>query len=149
MSSIATKLNKFIFPDVSVLRNVSFAHDFIEGVFLHLGHKVDSLGSPLGKETVVIIGAVINDHSSGGKGDLAGNPDIRDFPFRNPCKGRKVAVMVQEKMEFDGSFGLAEESPVKKADRQINEGRVQADELIFEPELFLSDSFALEAGQKR
>ena len=49
-------------------------------------------------------------------------------------------------MKFDGSFGLTEKSPVKKADRQIDDGRIQADELIFEPELFLSNSLALEAS---
>jgi len=104
------------------------------------------LGSPLGKETVVIIGAVIDDHGSGGKDDLTGNLDIRYFPFGNPGKGGEVAVMVQEKMKFDGSFGLTEKSPVKKADRQIDDGRIQADELIFEPEPFLSNSLALEAS---
>jgi len=82
------------------------------------------LGSPLGKETVVIIGAVIDDHGSGGKDDLTGNLDIRYFPFGSPGKGGKVAVVVQEKMKFDGSFGLTEKSPVKKADRQIDDGRI-------------------------
>ena len=48
--------------------------------------------------------------------------------------------MVQKKMQFDGSFGSAEMSPVKEADRQIDDGGIQADELILEPELFLSDS---------
>ena len=52
-------------------------------------------------------------------------------------------------MEFDGSFGLAEKSPVKEADRQIDESRIQAEELIFEAELLLSDSLALEASEKQ
>ncbi len=36
----------------------------------------------------------------------------------------------------------------KEAGRQIDEGRIQADELIFEPEFLLSDSLALEASEK-
>ncbi len=127
------------------MRNVSFVQDPIEGVFFHPGYKIDPLGSPLGKETVVIIGAVIDDNGSGGKEDLTGNLDIGYFFFGNPGKGGKVAVMVEERMELDGFFGLKEKSPVKEADRQIDDGRIQADELIFEPKLSFSDSLTLEA----
>jgi hypothetical protein len=48
-------------------------------------------------------------------------------------------------MEFDGSFGSAEMSPVKEADGQVDKGRIQADELILKPEYFLPDSLVLEA----
>src|SRR5512142_2289517 len=148
LSSIAAKLNKFIFQNVSVLRGIAFAHTLVEGIGFHLGHKIDFLGSPLGKKTVVVIGSIIDDHGSRGKGDLAGNPDIGNFPFGNPGKAGQIAVMVQEKMELNSSFGLAEKSPVKETDRQINEGGVQADQLIFEAELFLPDPFFLEPSQK-
>ena len=52
-------------------------------------------------------------------------------------------------MEFDGSFGSAEMSPVKEADGQVDKGRIQADELILKPEPFLPDSLVLEALQEK
>jgi hypothetical protein len=52
--------------------------------------------------------------------------------------------MVQEQVQFDGSFGPAEVSPVKKADRQINNGGIQANQFILETELLFADSFVLD-----
>ena len=51
-------------------------------------------------------------------------------------------------MEFDGSFGSTEMNPVKEADREVDKGWIQADELILKSELFLPDSLALEALQE-
>jgi len=142
------KFNDLIFQDISVSGKLPFPDDFILGVFLQFGHKIDLLGGPAAKEPVVVIGPVIDHDGSGREEDLAGDLDIGHFPFGNPGKVREIAVMVQEQVNFDGAFGAAEVSPVKEADRQINHGRIQADQFILEAELFLAEAFALDAFQE-
>ena len=52
-------------------------------------------------------------------------------------------------MQFDGPFGSAEMSPIKQANRQINNGGIQADQFILEAELFLADSLVLKALEEQ
>ncbi len=46
--------------------------------------------------------------------------------------------MVQEQVQFDRPFGPSEMSPIKNAQTQIDGGRIEADQLVFEPEFLLS-----------
>jgi hypothetical protein len=46
--------------------------------------------------------------------------------------------MVQEQVQFDGSLGPSEMSPVKDAQTQVDGGRIEANQFVFEPEFLLS-----------
>src|SRR5207247_1292715 len=48
---------------------------------------------------------------------------------------RQVAVMVQEQVELNGTLGPSELRPVEKRKRQVDHARIQAHELVLEPEL--------------
>jgi hypothetical protein len=97
------------------------------------------LRTPSTPEGVVGIAPVIDDNGSRGEMQLLGHLHIRDLPFRDPGKLRKVPIVVQEQMEFDRPFGPSEPCPVKDTQTQIDRGGVQTDQFVFEPE-FLSPS---------
>ena len=52
----------------------------------------------------------------GSKAELPGDLHIGHLSFGDDGKGGKIAIMVQEQMQFDGPFGSAEMGPVKEAD---------------------------------
>ena len=110
-------MNELIFENISVLRDFPLPDDLIRGVFLQFGHKIDLLGGPTAEKTVIIIGPVIDYDGSGREEDLAGDLDIGHLPFGNPGKVGKIAVRVQEQVDFDGSFGTTEVSPVEETER--------------------------------
>jgi len=132
-------LDELIFEDMPVLRNVSLPDDFIEGVVLHPGDKKDTLGGPLSKQGVIIIGSVIDDDGSRVKLQTLSDFYIRPFSLGDPGKRRQVAIMVQQKVQFDSPFGTPKFRPVKESHRKIDDGRIQAEQLILEPKLLLSD----------
>jgi len=142
------KFNKLVFEDIPVLGRIPFPDDFILGVFLQPGHKIDLLGGPAAKEPVVIIGPVIDHDGSRRKEDLTGDLDVGHFRLRNPGEVGEIAVMIQEQVDFDGSFGATEVSPVKEAEREINNGGIQTNQFVLEPELFLADFLALDSLQE-
>lgn len=96
--SIARKLDEFIGKNISILGDFSFSNHLVEGIVFHLGHKIDALGDPLGKEPVVIVGPVIDHNGAWRKSNLPGDLDVGHLAFCNSGKGRKVAVMVQKEV---------------------------------------------------
>ena len=50
-----------------------------------------------------------------------------------------VAIMVQQKVQFDGLFGRPKFRSVEEGDRKIDDRGIQTEKLIFETKLLLSD----------
>jgi hypothetical protein len=94
--AIAGQMDQLVLMDISLLGDCSFPGDLKEGVVLHFGHKIDALGNPLSKETVVIVSPIIDHNGPRSKGHLPGDLDVGHLAFRNPSKGGEVAVMVQK-----------------------------------------------------
>ncbi len=61
-------------------------------------------------------------------------------PIGDMGKDRKIAIMVEQKMEFDSTLCLTIGGPVKQRDAQFNQCSIETEELIFEAELFLCGS---------
>ena len=70
---------------------------------------------------------------------LTSHLDIGNIPLGHDGKGREIAIMVQKKVKFDGSFGSAELGPIKHFQTQIDGGRIHADQFVFKPKLPLPD----------
>jgi len=62
-------------------------------------------------------------------------------PIGDMGKDRKIAIMVEQKMEFDSTLCLTIRGPVKQRDAQFNQCGIEAEELIFEAELLLRAKF--------
>jgi hypothetical protein len=58
-----------------------------------------------------------------------------DFPLGNDSKAGQIAVMVEQQMKLNGSFGAAKLRPIKNTDAQVNHGGVQAHQLVLKAEL--------------
>jgi hypothetical protein len=142
------KLNEFVFEDISVLGDLPLAHGFILGIVLHPGDEIDSPGGPLAKEPVIIIRPVVDDDGSRIKLKSLGNFDIGDASFGNTGIGREIALVIQDQVQLDGPFGPAEVGPVKKAKTEIDDGGIQGQELIFEPEFLLPIDLGSNVGEE-
>ena len=65
---------------------------------------------------------------------------IIDIGARDQAEIRQIAVMIKQQMQFYGTFGAAELSPVIHRQAQVDHGRVKADQFDFETK-FLTRSF--------
>lgn len=85
----------FVFKDRAVLRDFPLPDDFIEGIVFHPGDKVDALGCPLAKQSVVIISPIIDHDGPGSKMELRHDFHISQLAFCDDGEGRQIAIMVQ------------------------------------------------------
>ncbi len=58
----------------------------------------------------------------------------------NGNKGGQIAVMVEQGVDLDPGLGLSEPGPGKEAQAEADRGRVQGEELVFEPELLFGSN---------
>ncbi len=101
---------------MAMLGNLPFSHGFILGIVFHPGNKIDTLGSLLAKQAVIIIGLVVDDDGSRIKLESLGDFNIGDVSFGDIGIRRKITFVIQDQVEFDGPFGPAEVSPVEETE---------------------------------
>ncbi|MBP1608506.1 MAG: hypothetical protein H6Q04_741 [Acidobacteria bacterium] len=88
-------------------------------------------------EPFVIDVAPVHDHDRTTlESQSASNLDVTGLSIGDYGKRGQVAVMVQEQVELDGTFGPSKLSPVEQRKRQVNDAGIKAHELFLEPELF-------------
>jgi hypothetical protein len=68
---------------------------------------------------------------------LGGELGIPDIVGGDGYKSREIAVVVQQHMEPEATYGAAEESPREGDRRRLTTGGIQAVEHVFEPEFVL------------
>ena len=138
----SSEFDLFIFEHLTVLRDSFVPDDLIERIVFHTGDKIHSLATPSAPEGIVGVAPIINDDGSGGEVKFPGNLHIRDLAFAQDGKLGKVSIVVQEQMQFDRPFGPSEMGPVKDAQAQVDGGRVETDQFVFESEFLLSRKLA-------
>jgi hypothetical protein len=134
----ASEFDLFILEHMTVLRNPFVSNDFVERIVFHTGDKIHPLGTPSAPEGIVGIGSIVNDDGSGGEMQLPGDLYIRNLPLAQDCKLGKISIVVQEQVQFDCPLGPSEMGPVKDAQAEVDGGRIEANQLIFESEFLLS-----------
>ena len=109
----------------------------IEGIVFHPGDKIDSLATPSAPEGIVGIAPIVHNDSSGGEVESSGHLHIRNLSLAQDGELGKVAVVVQEQVQFDRPLGSSEMGPIKDAQTQVDGGRIEADQFVFEPDFLL------------
>jgi hypothetical protein len=66
------------------------------------------------------IGAIEGDNGAAGEMEFPKGQQFMLSPFRDAGEDRQVAVMVQQQMHFQGSFGLPVLRPVKHRRAQLD-----------------------------
>lgn len=89
------------------------------------------------------IGAVEDIEAAGFGYEIVQAPHIVRFPICNIERRGDRASQIDKGMEFDGRFGAAENSPRDKRQAQVDRGRIEGIDRVFE---FDSQNFA---GVKR
>jgi len=139
LDSLGTsEFDLFILEYMTMLRYSFVPKDFVERIVFHAGDEIDPLTTPSSPEGIIGIGSVVNDDGSRGKMQLPGDLHISDLPIAQDGKLRKIPIVVQEQVQFDCPLGPSEMGPVKDAQAQVNGGRVEANEFVFESEFLLS-----------
>jgi hypothetical protein len=134
----ASEFDLFILEHMTVLGYSLVPNDFVECIVFHAGDEIDLLVTPSAPEGIVGIGSVVYDNGSRGEMQLPGDFYIRSLPIAQDSKLGKVSIVIQEHVQFDCPLGPSEMGPVEDAQAQVNGGRVEANEFVFEPEFLLS-----------
>jgi hypothetical protein len=138
----ATEFDLFVLEYMTVLWDSFVPDDFVDRVVFHAGDEIHSLATPSTPEGVVGIASIVNDDGSRGEMQFPGDLHIRHLSLAQDGKLGKVPIVVQEQVQFDRPLGPPEMSPVKDAQAQVDGGRVEADQFVFESELLLSRKLA-------
>ena len=93
-----------------------------------------------GEEASVIDIATVEDIEAAGLGDeIVQNPHVACFSICHLDKSGDRASQIEEGMELDGGFGAAENCPGEKSQTQVDGGRIEGIDRVFE---FESQVFA-------
>ena len=117
------------------------------GVF-QAGDEEDVLGRQLAKPGVVDVAAVHDDDRARIEAQGAGHPDVVALAVGDHDHAGQVAVVIEQAVQFDGALGAAELGPVEHGGAQVDDRRIQADELVFKPELAAAGDLGLAAAEQ-
>ncbi len=71
--------------------------------------------------------------------ELPGYLNFRRYAVGDDGEVWEIPIMIQEKVQFDGSFSAAKASPVEHLETQIDNGGIHADQFVLEPKLPFPD----------
>ena len=105
------------------------------GVAFHPADKIDALGAPLAEQRVIRKTPVDDNDGTRAQPEAASDLDLVGQAVGDAGKDREIAVMVQEQMNLDRALGLNVFGPGEQAKAEIDDGGVQTQKLVLEPEL--------------
>jgi len=117
------------------LRDRPVLHHPIHGVIFQAGNKIHSLIRPASKELVVVVAAVIHDDRSRLQFKGSGDCHIVHLAGGDDAKARQVAVVIEQQVQLDGTFGGAKLGPIVHLQTQVDHGGIQAHQFVLEAEL--------------
>ncbi len=144
----ASEFDLFILEHMTVLRDSFVPKDFIQGIVFHPGDKIDSLAAPSAPEGIVGIAPIVNNDGTGGEVQSLSNLHVRDLSLAQDGELRKVSVVVQEQVQFDGPLGSSEMGPVKDAQTQVDGSGIEADQFVLESEFLHSRELASTSAEQ-
>ena len=133
----AGEANDLVGQDVAALGHRVVLHDFVGSVVFEPGDEEDTGVIPLPEEIKVTVASVHSDDAAGGKCKMASGDYIGSLAISDYGEVWQIAVMVQQQVELNGTFGLAEVSPGKQAETEVDGGGVEAEQLVLEAKLLL------------
>jgi hypothetical protein len=96
------------------------------------GNEEDTGLSPVGEQLVVIVTPIHGDNRTGWKRNFSGNGNIVFLSVGDVGIGREVALMIQQKVELDGSLGAPKLGPGEKRQTQRDGHAIQGKQLVLE-----------------
>lgn len=112
---------------------MAFNH-LIQGAVFFPGYEEDALSTPGREQLEVIVGSVHGHNGARRQPEHPGGIYVTAFAVTKIGPTWQIALMVQQKMELDRSFGSTEVRPVENFQAQVNDAGVNAVERIFELE---------------
>ena len=131
------KADDLVGEDAPALRQGAILYDLVSGVAFEPGNEVDTRVSPLKEKFEVTIAPIHSYNAASGKREIAGSGYVGSFAIGDHGEVRQIAVVIQEHVEFNGAFGLAEVGPRKQAQTKVDGGGVEAEQLVLEAKLLL------------
>jgi len=132
----------------AVLRDSPLFYYIVNRIAFHSRHKIDTIVGPTGKQAVIPITTVNRHDGAGGKGQVTGHVNLVNKSLGDMGEHGKVAVVIEKQVKLHRALRLAILRPVEKLHAKLDHRRVQAEQLVLEPELFLAVGQQLATIQK-
>ena len=130
-----------ILEDATVLRRLAFLDHLGLSIVLHAGDEEHASPRPFGEQPVIVVAQVINHNGAEREGYSPGGLDVGDTAISNQTEARQVAVVVEHQVQLDRTLGAAEPRPIVHGQAQVNDVRVEADQLVLDAELLFAHGF--------
>lgn len=140
--------NGLIFEDAPVLWWLMLGNDLVERIALHAGDKVHPGLRPFGKQPVVVVPPVIDHDGVRRKSHLVRGFDVMHLAVSDQTKARQIAVVVQHQVQLDCALGASKLGSVVHGQAQVNDGGVQAHELVFEAKFLLTQGLGRDNAEQ-
>ncbi len=135
-------------PDLTALRRRAPLDDVVEGVVLEAGDEEDLPRREVPQPRVVDVAAVHDENGPRVEAQGTGHPHVVPLAVGDDGHAGQVPVVIQQQVECDRALGAPKLGPVEQRGAQIDHGRIQAHELVLEPELPAAPGQGLAAGQQ-
>jgi hypothetical protein len=112
-------------------------YDLISRVVFKSGNEEDTGVSPLKEEPKVTVSPIHSDDAASGECKMASGGDVGSLAIGDHSEVGQIAVVIQQQVKLNGTFGLTEVSPRKQAKTEVDGGGVEAEQLILEAKLLL------------
>lgn len=139
-----------ICANIRVRRSGPILQRHPRGVLLEPGDEMDAAGRQMCEPVVLGVAPVEDEYRAGRKLKLAGDLDVGNLAFGDDGELRQLSVVVEEEMDFDGTFGGAVLGPVEDLGTEVDDGAVQTIELAGDQQrgLSLGGKFGAEMAQQ-
>ena len=125
-----------------------FLNHFELGVVFHAGDEIDTGLGPYGEQPIVVVAPVIDHDSARCKLDLMGGTNVMYLALGDETKAWQVPIVVEHQMQLDRPFGAAKLGPVVHRQAQIDDGRVETDQLVLETEFLPAHRSGRDRGEQ-
>ncbi len=129
-------------PDGAARGQGAAFHDAIVGVVLHASDEEDAVSVERGKPGIVVVAAVEDHDGSGLETEGGGDAALVHAPGGDDGIAGQQPLMIEQQMQLDGAFGAPVLRPVEDGGAQLDQGGVQAQQLVLEAEAVCASNFA-------
>jgi hypothetical protein len=144
----AAELDLLVDENVAVLGHRTSRHDAIARGGLQAGHEIHAGRGQLGKPRHLEVATVEHQDRARREALLASHRRLSTFPLGDHEHRRQVPVVVQREMQFDGALRAPKGRPGEHLGAQLDDRRIQTQELVLKPKLLFGSDCRLTPGEQ-
>src|SRR4051812_6806189 len=119
-------------------RQRAIFHDVEARVVAQTADEEHALRGPSPIKLVIRVPAIVHNDGSRCKTELPSHGHVMNLAVRDHPEGRQIAVVIEHKMQLDGTFGATELCPIEHRQAKIDGRRIDAHQFVLEAKLALA-----------